>query len=156
MRIVLLLIAGLLGASPALAQISDDYIDAINHAIFIAEDGDLAAGYEAATGLLDIADTDEERLRAYDLAMNIAMAAGRWLDAENQAFAGAQLVREELGGQPDLLRPFLERQAEAARQQGAMDRHQRLEAEIRSLSAGRLALIWNEDRRGFRHRLSGF
>ncbi|QNL18329.1 hypothetical protein HXX25_02645 [Hyphobacterium sp. CCMP332] len=142
--------------SASQAQVSDDYIDAINHAIFIAEDGDLAAGYDAATGLLDIADTDEERLRAYDLAMNIAMAAGRWLDAENQAFAGAQLVRENLGGQPDLLRPFLERQAEAARQQDALDRHQRLQAELLSLNAGRLALVWNAERDGQRHRFTGF
>jgi hypothetical protein len=154
----LLMVVWLWGSlsSAGFSQVSEDYVDAINRAIFMAEDGDLDGGYDAAVALLDIADTDEERLRSRDLAMNIAMAAERWLDAENQAYAGAQLVRENYNGQPDLLRPFLERQAEAARQQGAMDRYQRLTAEWRSASLGLLALNWNSERNGERHRLTGF
>jgi len=156
MRTLTILLLPFLFISQANAQISDDYIDAFNAATRLAESGDLARGYDAALGLLAIADDDEERLRAHDLAMNIAMVDGRWLDAENQAYAGAQLVRDELGGLPPLLTPFLELQAEAARQQNAMDRYYRLQAEIRSAQNGRYALIWNEERGGYRHRLTGF
>lgn len=156
MRALAGLFSALFWISGAQAQVSNDYIDLFQSVIEQAESGELDGAYSRVDDLLAISDTTEEAIRSRDLATNIAMAAGRWLDAENQAYAGAELVRTQLGGTPDYMILFLERQAEAARQQGAMDRFHRLQAEARSIQWGRPSLVWNSERGGQRHRFTGF